>query len=89
MFKRNERVSELWRTAAQWAHDNHVAVDQENLTKREFEQRVLMMNDKFTELMVKEFVNLLDKAQFDKGEDWECEDGTRIIHHVLDHFGGE
>ena len=44
---------------------------------------------KFAELMVQEFVNILDKEQWDKGEDWECADGTRIIAQVKHHFGVE
>jgi len=44
---------------------------------------------KFAELIVRECVNVLDKAQWDKGEDWECADGTRIIAQVKHHFGVE
>jgi hypothetical protein len=44
---------------------------------------------KFAELIIRECVNVLDKAQWDKGEDWECADGTRIIAQVKHHFGVE
>ena len=44
---------------------------------------------KFAELIVLEMCNVLDKAQWDKGEDWVCADGTRIIPQVKDHFGVE
>lgn len=50
----NERIYELKLEAAQWAKQNHQAVDPENLTKQEYERRVLMMTDKFAELIVLE-----------------------------------
>jgi hypothetical protein len=45
--------------------------------------------EKFAELIVLEMCNVLDKAQWDKGEDWVCADGTRIIDQVKGHFGVE
>lgn len=45
--------------------------------------------EKFAELIVLEMCNVLDKAQWDKGEDWVCADGTRIIPQVKEHFGVE
>ena len=45
--------------------------------------------EKFAELIVQEMCTVLDKAQWDKGEDWVCADGTRIIEQVKDHFGVE
>jgi hypothetical protein len=45
--------------------------------------------EKFAELIVRECVNVLDKAQWDKGEDWICADGTRIIPQIKQHFGVE
>ena len=44
---------------------------------------------KFTELIVLEMCTVLDKAQWDKGEDWVCADGTRIIPQIKQHFGVE
>jgi hypothetical protein len=43
--------------------------------------------EKFAELIVQEMCSVLDKAQWDKGEDWICADGTRIIPHIKEHFG--
>jgi hypothetical protein len=45
--------------------------------------------EKFAELIVRECVSVLDKAQWDKGEDWVCADGTRIIPQIKQHFGVE
>jgi len=44
---------------------------------------------KFAELIVREMCSVLDKAQWDKGEDWICADGTRIIPQIKEHFGVE
>jgi hypothetical protein len=44
---------------------------------------------KFAELIVLEMCNVLDKAQWDKGEDWVCADGTRIIAQIKQNFGVE
>ena len=44
---------------------------------------------KLAELIVLEMCNVLDKAQWDKGEDWVCADGTRIIPQIKEHFGVE
>jgi hypothetical protein len=43
--------------------------------------------EKFAELIVLEMCKELDKAQWDKGEDWICADGTRIIPQIKEHFG--
>jgi len=40
-------------------------------------------------LIVLEMCKELDKAQWDKGEDWICADGTRIIPQIKEHFGVE
>jgi hypothetical protein len=45
--------------------------------------------EKFAELIVLEMCKELDKAQWDKGEDWICADGTRIIPQIKEHFGVE
>jgi hypothetical protein len=44
---------------------------------------------KLCELIVLEMCKELDKAQWDKGEDWVCADGTRIIPQIKQHFGVE
>ena len=44
---------------------------------------------KFAELIVQEMCNVLDKAQWDIGRDWICDDGMRIIPKVKQHFGVE
>ena len=46
-------------------------------------------HEKFAELIVLEMCNVLDKAQWDIGRDWICDDGTRIIPKVKEHFGVE
>jgi hypothetical protein len=45
--------------------------------------------EKFAELIVLEMCNVLDKEQWNIGRDWICDDGTRIIPKVKEHFGVE
>ena len=45
--------------------------------------------NKFAELIVQEMCNVLDKEQWNIGRDWICDDGTRIIPKVKEHFGVE
>ena len=45
--------------------------------------------EKFAELIVQEMCNVLDKEQWNIGRDWICDDGTRIIPKVKEHFGVE
>jgi hypothetical protein len=71
----NERIRELKLEAANWARQNHRAVDPQNLTMQEYEQRVLMMTDKFAELIVRECAN-------------QC--GNVLDYHaILERFGFE
>jgi hypothetical protein len=41
------------------------------------------------ELIVLEMCTVLDKEQWNIGRDWICDDGTRIIPKVKEHFGVE
>lgn len=45
--------------------------------------------EKFAELIVQEMCTVLDKEQWNIGRDWICDDGTRIIPKVKEHFGVE
>jgi len=45
--------------------------------------------EKFAELIVLEMCNVLDREQWNIGRDWICDDGTRIIPKVKEHFGVE
>ena len=45
--------------------------------------------EKFAELIINEVTDLLDREQWNKGQDWICEDGYRIIERVEEHFGVE
>ena len=71
----NERIQEL----AEQAWDN-------TAVSPDFGHPVSFA-EKFAELIVKECVNVLHKAQRDKGEVWVCADGTRIMPHIKEHFG--
>jgi hypothetical protein len=43
--------------------------------------------EKFAELLIKEVTGLLDREQWNRGQDWICKDGDRIIERVESHFG--
>jgi hypothetical protein len=57
--------------------------------KMEEAKQLHELMEKFAELIVLEMCKELDKAQWDKGEDWICADGTRIIPQIKEHFGVE
>lgn len=76
----NERIKELTEQARK-----ALAIDA--MSGGEFNMKAY--EQKFAELIVLEMCNVLDKAQWDKGEDWVCADGTRIIPQVKEHFGVE
>ena len=79
----NERIKELVKQAGFFVLSNgkiYIPTTSEEITDCQI---------KFAELIVLEMCNVLDKAQWDKGEDWVCADGTRIIPQVKEHFGVE
>jgi len=74
----NERIKELLKQAtfdALYETQDAVNCLDNSVAKQ---QRELQLK-KFAELIVREMCSVLDKAQWDKGEDWICADGTRII----------
>jgi hypothetical protein len=75
----NERIKELEDQASQYASRETTDLDEWEFIFRK----------KFAELIVLEMCSVLDKAQWDKGEDWICADGTRIIPQIKEHFGVE
>jgi len=72
----NERIEELAKQCTTQLIDYDVGVKYDQVDHR-----------KLAELIVLEMCNVLDKAQWDKGEDWVCADGTRIIPQIKEHFG--
>jgi hypothetical protein len=74
----NERLQELAKQANFDEDGGHLLAHGVYVTTR---------LEKFAELIVLETCNVLDKAQWDKGEDWVCADDTRIIPHIKQHFG--
>jgi hypothetical protein len=80
----NERIRELKLEAANWARQNHQAVDPQNLTMQEYEQRVLMMTDKFAELIVRECAGRVDHILRER----QAGSGT-MGDDIREHFGVE
>lgn len=61
----------------------------EQASKEAFPIGSVAWMEKFTELIVQEMCDVLDKEQWNIGRDWICDDGTRIIPRVKEHFGVE
>jgi len=83
----NERMIELHKQAVEFAYKT---CKEEGRAKWETDYiRNTLTTSKFAELIVLEMCNVLDRAQWDKGQDWVCADGTRIIPQIKQHFGVE
>lgn len=78
----NERIKDLTKQAVNHALD---VCDANGLYQGKEYLEVVRI--RFAELLILEMCSFLDKAQWDKGEDWCCADGTRIIPAVKEHFG--
>jgi len=82
----NEKIKQLQNTAGIQVVRTLMRGDENTEVKLMLTQTQL---DRFAELIVQEMCSVLDKAQWDKGEDWICADGTRIIPQIKQHFGVE
>ncbi len=81
----NNRIQELKLEAAVWAKQNHQAADPENLTKQEYEQIVLLMTDKFAELIIQECAEFVRY----KAEKSMSQEILYVGNDLLTHFGIE
>ena len=81
----NERIQELAEQADKWSAEEYHQLFLAN----ESPDGQKLFREKFAELIVLEMCNVLDKAQWNIGRDWICDDGTRIIPKVKEHFGVE
>jgi hypothetical protein len=79
----NERIRELEKQA--WDYVDQIW----DWTNPDNPSKETLFKTKFAELIVLEMCNVLDKEQWDIGRDWICDDGTRIIPKVKEHFGVE
>jgi hypothetical protein len=84
----NERIQQLAEQARKYARD-YVADCKHYGHYMEHNELEVKFEEKFAELIVLEMCKELDEAQWDKGEDWICADGTRIIPQIKEHFGVE
>ena len=85
----NERIQELRKQACQWVVDNHQRADPKNLSQAEIDQRYLMYEEKFAELIVKQcgyyadiFESLECPVDMDPTE-------TKPSDYIKKHFGVE
>jgi hypothetical protein len=79
----NERIQDLIKQATEHDYTTWDSYNQKELVYYKFNK------EKFAELIVLEMCNVLDRAQWDNGQDWICADGTRIIPQIKEHFGVE
>jgi hypothetical protein len=56
----NERIRELRTQAAAWVSENHQPQDPNAYSQKEIDQRYLMYEEKFAELIVRESMDLLE-----------------------------
>ena len=56
----NERIRELRTQAAAWVSENHQPQDPNAYSQKEIDQRYLMYEEKFAELIVRECMDLLE-----------------------------
>ena len=92
----NPRILELRTQAAAWVAENHQPQDPNAYSQKEIDQRYLMYEEKFAELIVRECVQtLIDNTperytnesaeeDWDKGYDRAMRD---CVHHIQEHFG--
>lgn len=77
----NERIRELAEQARIYSHSIHSDPWDRSKDWQD------TYNEKFVELIIKEVTDLLDREQWNRGQDWICKDGDRIIERVESHFG--
>ena len=65
------------------------SINRGDYTHSQYNRQIELLLERFAELIVKEMCNVLDKEQWNIGRDWICDDGTRIIPKVKEHFGVE
>ena len=80
----NERIQELRTQAAAWVVANHQPADPKNYTQPEIDQRYLMYEQKFAELIVSECADLFE-VEYGKSEI----SGYQVATVLKEHFGVE
>ena len=73
----NERILELRTQAAAWVVSNHRPADPKNYTQSEIDQRYLMYEQKFAELIIRECARVLEDNELG---------GYRVDHVLREHF---
>ena len=78
----NERILELRTQAAAWVAKNHQPQDPNAYSQKEIDQRYLMYEEKFAELIVRECVEVVKwtPSQFPNDE---------YVKNIKEHFGVE
>jgi len=85
----NERILELRTQAAAWVAKNHQPQDPNAYSQKEIDQRYLMYEEKFAELIVRECVAVVDGMADPEDSDpyfWTIQNASQKIKK---HFGVE
>ena len=82
----NERILELRTQAAAWVSENHQPQDPNAYSQKEIDQRYLMYEEKFAELIVKECINEIHVADVGdlKAKGYYLD---KVAEHIEKHFG--
>ena len=81
----NERILELRTQAAAWVAENHQPQDPNAYSQKEIDQRYLMYEEKFAELIVRECANIC----FSEAEGHSMAFGEHCGIIIKEHFGVE
>ena len=81
----NERIRALRTQAAAWVSENHQPQDPNVYSQKEIDQRYLMYEEKFAELIVRECANIC----FSEAEGHSMAFGEHCGIIIKEHFGVE
>ena len=79
----NERIRELRTQAAAWVSENHQPQDPNVYSQKEIDQRYLMYEEKFAELIVQECIGIVEDAVLHR------EPASTYVGKIREHFGVE
>lgn len=89
----NERILELRTQAAAWVAKNHQPQDPNAYSQKEIDQRYLMYEEKFAELIVRECLEQIYSVTIDNPtDDWDqgYDSGlNQAAETIKEHFGVE
>lgn len=83
----NERILELRTQAAAWVAENHQPQDPNAYSQKEIDQRYLMYEEKFAELIVFDAIAKIESVGFKSSNDIPFEITDLFVSQIKKHFG--